>query len=324
MKILKVIVAVVTVSLWLGACSQAEDCTSPEWFRGSAVVSEDGSVNMDSLDNDKIDLIYLVSTEVLSAKDSANAVVYQSTLSADDRKTIDAELAFAERNFSKGDFNFLAPYYHQYTFEAVTLPDSAFQTVYDKVKDEVNGIIDYYLTHINNGRKFAIVGFSQGAMLTVDVLKHCRKEALQNMVGAYLIGYGINDEDINCENITPATGEDGFGHTISFNSVMTGDATWSFVYNNATAAINPVNWTIDATPATIEFEGQTITVTLDQNLHELIADIPDKTPFYDFMNSNPAYKMADVHQGCLHRWDLLFYTQQIHDNIIKRAKLTAK
>lgn len=293
--------------------------TKTEWYRGSSIVSNDGTVNLCAIDSNKIDLVYLVSTEVLSAKDSLGNSLYQSMLSDADRVAIDGELDFAMNQFGKGDFNFLAPYYHQYTFESISLPSDDFHDVHAHVCDEVYGIMTYYLDSINNGRPFAIVGFSQGAMLALDVLKHFPKAKLRNMVGAYLIGYGINKTDILCENVIPATSDVGFGHTISFNSVMSADAVWHFVHNDAAIAINPVNWRTDSTPASFVFGNDTITATLDTNHNIILVSVPDKSPYHEFMLANPAYKMSQVSPDCLHRWDLLFYTQYIHDNIIKRA-----
>lgn len=306
----------------LSACGSHVDTVSfePEWYRGSSVVSANGRPDLKAIDAEKIDLIYLVSTEVLSASNADGTKVWQSTLSDEDRVNIDSELAFADKNFSQGDFNFFAPYYHQFTFEAIQLPEAEFWAAYEYVRQEVAQVMDYYLAHVNQGRKFALVGFSQGAMLVADVLKHCRPEQLQNMVGAYMLGYGLNEADVKHPNITPATGATGFGHTISINSVMSPEATWPFVYNNAVTTINPVNWRTDATAATLTFDGQQLIVTLDDQLHELIVTVPDKKPYHDFMNANPAYQMAGVSPDCLHRWDLLFYTQQIHDNILERAR----
>lgn len=307
----------------LSACSdgtEKADTFTPEWYRGSSVVTADGTVDPSLLDPNKIDLIYLVSTEVLSARDEEGLPLYQSTLSEEDRIFIDGEMAHVERHFSQGDFNYLAPYYHQFTFEATQLPDDLFAANYDQIRQEIYGIIDYYLVHINGGRRFALVGFSQGAMLVSDILKHFSSEQLHNMVGAYLLGFGLNEKDLTYPNIIPATGEEGFGHTISFNSVMTPEATWPIVYNDAVTAINPVNWRTDDEPAALIFYDDTLSVRLDTTLHELIVTVPDPEPYHEFMNSNPAYQMAGVSPDCLHRWDLLFYSQQIHDNILRRNR----
>lgn len=300
------------------ASTSVDGGKEPEWFRGSSVVSADGTVCKDSLDKDKIDLLYLVSTNVIEARNDDGTPSYVSHLVKSDREFIDMELAYIGKEIGQGDFNYLAPYYHQFTFTAINLPQAQFDEVYKKVVDEVCGIFDYYMGHINDGRKFAIVGFSQGAMLALDILKHSRHEQLQNMVGAYLIGYGVNEEDMKCENVVPATGATGFGHTISFNSVLTEDATWPFVYNNSAVVINPVNWRTDATPANFSFNGDSISVVVDNDKKQLMVTVPDAKPYHEYMNSNPAYKMAHVSEDCLHHWDLLYYTKMIHDNILLR------
>lgn len=292
----------------------------PEWYRGSNAVDTAGIVIMDSLDNDKIDLLYLVSTEVLDAKNADGTTSYQSLLTSTDRTAIDQELAFIHKNIDCGDFNFLAPYYHQFTFSAITLPEQQLDSVYQNVTKEVCDIFSYYLEHVNNGRRFALVGFSQGAMLVTELLKHSTKQQLSNMVGAYILGYGLSAEDLNYETITPATGAEGFGHAISFNSVLTKEGTWPFVHNNAATVINPVNWQTSTAPANFVFQGDTISVAIDKDINQLMVTVPDKSPYHEYMNANPAFKMANVSPGCLHHWDLLYYTKQIHDNILLRGK----
>lgn len=312
---------IAAVMLLMSCCPKHEIAgTVPEWYSGSNVVDTAGMVIMDSLDKDKIDLLYLVSTEVIDAKTTNGMTSYQSLLTTADRTAIDQELAFIQSEIGRGDFNFLAPYYHQYTFKSITLTEERFDSVYQHVTKEVCDIFDYYIAHINNGRRFAIVGFSQGAMLITDLLKHSTKEQLQNMVGAYLLGYGLSAEDIKHENITPATDATGFGHVVSFNSVLTKDATWPFVYNDAATVINPISWQTTTAPTTFVFQGDTISVAIDKDINELMVTVPDKTPYHDFMNANPAFKMANVSPDCLHHWDLLYYTKQIHDNILLRGK----
>lgn len=296
--------------------------SEPEWYR-SNIISANGTVIADSLRADNIDLLYLVSTEVMEAHTPGGTPSYQSFLTPSDRHFIDAELAYVAKEIGRGDFNFLAPYYHQYTFSATMLPKEQFDSVYHKVYDEVQGIFNHYLEHINQGRRFALVGFSQGAMLVLDILKNSTPQQLQGMVGAYLIGYGLNEQDLRYATVVPATGPEGFGHTISFNSVLSPNGTWPFVYNNATTIINPVNWQTTATPATFQFEGDTLTATIDPNINELIITVPDKKPYHDFMQQNPAFKMANVSPDCLHHWDLLFYTKALHDNILLRGSQKA-
>lgn len=105
-------IALLSLSI-LSACSGGTETPvayTPEWYRGSSVVTADGTVDPSLLDPNKIDLIYLVSTEVLSARDEEGLPLYQSTLTEEDRIFIDGEMAHVERHFSQGDFNYLAPY----------------------------------------------------------------------------------------------------------------------------------------------------------------------------------------------------------------------
>lgn len=274
--------------------------------------------SQDTISNEKIDLIYLVSTNILSATSPSGEKAYRALLTADDRKVLDLELAYVEQNIGKGDFNYIAPYYHQFTFDAIGLPSDDFKTEYQKVAKEVGEAFDYYMAHINHGRPFALVGFSQGGMLVLDLLKHMTDEQYSLMVAAYALGYRISAEDIRSEHIVPATDETTCGVTVSFNSVLNDSAIWSVVAGDAATVINPISWTTDTTTATFTFEGHPHKVHLDPTTHLLIVETPHADE-YRRWNANPVFQSAHVPLDCLHHWDLLFYTDYIHDNIRSRA-----
>ncbi len=273
----------------------------------------------DTISSDKIDLFYLVSTDVVSATDTNGNKLYRAQLTADDRQAIGAELAYVEANIGQGDFNYIAPYYHQFTFESINLPSDSFQLEYNKVVKEVCEAFDYYMKNMNQGRKFALVGFSQGGMLVLDVLKHMTAGQYRRMVAAYAMGYRISADDLKCGNIVPASDETTPGVTVSYNSVLDTAAVWPFVAGGAVAAINPVNWKTDSTAATFTYDGCQNTVRLDPSTRLLVVETA-KADEYRSWNSNPVYQSANVSPDCLHHWDLLFYTTYIHDNILKRAQ----
>ncbi len=283
----------------------ADDST---WYQGK-----------DTVCPDKIDLLYLVSTEVVSAKNSDGTEAYRSLLTASDKQAIDAELAYVEANIGQHDFNYVAPYYHQFTFSAINLPAAQFATEYQSVSKEVCEAFDYYMAHKNQGRRFALVGFSQGGMLVLDLLRHMTDDQYRQMVAAYAMGYRISAEDEKCPRIVPATDETTAGVTVSFNSALSDDGIWPFVAGDATASINPVNWKTDSTPAAFTYEGSSHTVHLDPSSHLLIVET-DKADEYRSWTDNPVFQGAHVSLDCLHHWDLLFYTQHIHDNILTRSK----
>ncbi len=272
----------------------------------------------DTISAGKIDLLYLVSTNIISATNYSGEKVYRATLKPEDKKVLDLELAYVERNIGKGDFNYIAPYYHQFTFDAISLPNYEFEAEYQQVVQEVCEAFDYYMKHINHGRQYALVGFSQGGMLVLDLLKRMTDEEYGRMVAAYALGYRISKEDMRWKHIVPATDEYTRGVTVSFNSALNDSAVWRVVAGDAATAINPVNWTTDSTSATFAYEGYQHKVHLDPTTHLLIVETPlaDK---YRSWNTNPIFQSAHVPIDCLHHWDLLFYTDFIHDNIKKRT-----
>ena len=272
----------------------------------------------DTTSPDKIDLIYLVSTDVVSATGDNGEKVYRTRLTLEDKQAIDAELAYVEANIGQGDFNYVAPYYHQFTFESINLPADSFQLEYSNVAGEACEAFDYYMAHMNQGRRFVLVGFSQGGMLVLDVLRHMTDKQYGQMVAAYAMGYRISAYDLKCGRIVPATDEGSAGVTVSYNSVLDNSGIWPFVGGNAVAAINPVNWRTDSTTATFTYGGSQHKVHLDTATKQLIV-ATDKADEYRQWNDNPVFRSANVSLDCLHHWDLLFYTDFIHDNILKRA-----
>ncbi len=297
------------------ACGQQVCCTESDssWSADSAWYQ-----SKDSISQDKIDLIYLVSTNIISATDTNGQVAYRAQLTTADRQVLDQEFAYVEENIGRHDFNFISPYYHQFTFDAINLSSDQFDAEYKLVSKEVCESFDYYMKHKNQGRKFALIGFSQGGMLLLDVLRHMTDEQYSKMVAAYAIGYRISAEDVKCKHIVPATDESTQGVTISYNSALSNEGIWPSVAGDAITSINPVNWKTDSTPATFSYEGSLHTVHLDPTTHLLIVET-DKADDYRKWTSNPVFQSAHVNLDCLHHWDLLFYTKFIHDNILKRA-----
>lgn len=301
-------------------CSQPYASTTEQtaWTADSAWYQ-----SRDTLRPDKPDILYLVSTNVLSATDSCGREMFRARLNEADRQVLQAEMAYVEEHIAQHDFNFLAPYYHQFTFNAINLPDSLFQAEYRQVAAEVCQAFDHYMTHMNQGRPFALVGFSQGAMLVLELLKHMTDAQYHQLIAAYTLGYRIAGEDERCSHIIPATDESTPGVTVSFNSVLSREGQWPLVTKDATSAINPVNWKTDSTAATFTYNGQPHTVRLDPDTHLLIVETR-KADTYRRWNGNPVFRSAGVHPDCLHHWDLLFYTSFIHDNILLRAKKNAR
>lgn len=270
---------------------------------------------------DNIDVLYLVSTDVLSAIDENGETSWQSRLVPEDREAMKNELAWVESNIFSDGFNMAAPYYHQFTFDAISRLDTKeFSEVYSTVAKEVCDAFDYYMKYENKGRDFILAGFSQGAMLCLDLLRHMTDEQYSSMIACYTIGYRLSDSDLQHPHIKAAEKADDCGVVISFNSSMTRDAVWPLVSEGSVTCINPVNWTTDSTPAEFHFDGTTNTVSVDPETQILLVQTDKPEYFHDFYELAPFFLDAGVKQDNLHHWDLLFYSSQIHDNALLRAE----
>lgn len=273
------------------------------------------------VDTARIDVFYLVSTEVLSATDSLGNVEWQSQLIPADREAIKGEMAWVGRNMFGNDFNIFSPYYHQFTFDAVSkLKREQFDSVYNYVAAEVCEAFDYYMEHNNNGRRFILAGFSQGAMLTLAVLRHMTDEQYSRMIACYTLGYRLTETDLQHPHIKAAKGAEDNGVVVSFNSTQTKDAIWPFVSEGAVTCMNPMNWQTDATPATFTFKESTNEVYVDEDSHVLIVKSDNPSIFDSSYDAAPFFEQAGISRKNLHHWDLLFYASHIHDNALLRAK----
>lgn len=311
------ICAIVASVTLLASCRQTQQPTTATvsaWSNDSAWYQSQDELLNDS----EIDIFYVVSTEVVSAVTPAGDTVYRALLTPEDRASYTREFSYVDQRYGQGDLRCIAPYYHQFTFDAIALSGEQFFPVYKEVSKEVCEAFDYYMEHQNQGRPFALVGFSQGAMLSLDLLRHMTDEQYQQMIAAYAIGFRITDRDIQHPHIRPAIGETERGVTISYNSVLRPDAIWKAVAGGAAASINPVNWCTDATPATFTYHEQLHTVSIDTLSRQLIVSVDDPTEYREW-SSNPVFAGAGIDPDCLHHYDLLFYSDYIHDNILKRA-----
>lgn len=302
----KALLTGILLSGMLAICSGCGSSPSPwaseeSWF-------QDGRETDDNL----VDVFYIVSTNVINSFDENGNKVYNAVLNADERLAFDAEYRYADRMFGDS-LNFFAPYYHQFTMESVRLPEESFSRIFKDVTDEMCGAFDYYMKNLNGGRHFFLAGFSQGAMLIPELLRHMSDEQYALMDGAYMLGYRLTEDDLKHPHINEASGETGIGETVSFNSVMTADAIWPFVSDGAATCINPLNWCTDSTPAELDYHGDKAEVSVDTLRNVLVVSGLDPEK-YHFAAGDGYYE-----PGNLHHWDLLFYSKDIRRNAMLKA-----
>ena len=263
-------------------------------------------------DEGLVDVFYINSTDVVKSIDNRGKEVFRAVLNSEEKESLKGEMDYARQMFGDS-LNFFAPYYHQFTFSSLSLPEKGFNRNYAKVRKELLEGFDYYMEHLNGGRRFIVAGFSQGAMLTLDVLKHMTDEQYSRMAAAYMIGYRLSEEDLQHPHVKPADDAYGMGEVISFNTMADTDALWHLLNDDAATCINPLNWKTDSTPATLVFQGDTTSLSINTEYNVVIAgDLdPGKYHFSPLDTFCP--------EGNYHHWDLLFYGESIRENAMLRA-----
>lgn len=264
------------------------------------------------------DLFYIISTETGDyLLPDGSCCCYADTYSDSLRAPMLSEMQGVDALLS-GGLNFYSPYYRQCSLQSF-VNDSLTATRLPLATDDVRRAFVHYLEHQNQGRPFLLAGFSQGAMIALELLCEMDDETYSRMVAAYLIGISVPQEVLDeCPRIKPAQGADDCGVTICYNSVR--DTTCS-MWPRSVLAINPVNWTTEATSALLLTEpspflppeGQpcdTLTVRLDSVTNLLLVDGYSATD----------YQIPLIgREGNYHSREIWLYRHQLRDNMQLRA-----
>ena len=265
------------------------------------------------------DVFYIISTETgdytLAGVPYHHADTYNDSL----RAPLYSEMLGVDTLVS-GRLNYYAPYYRQCSLQSFG-SDSLMAARYPIALDDVRRAFKHYLSHYNQGRPFTLAGYSQGAMIMLQLLQEMDEAAFQRLIAAYAIGVSISKEQLASPHIVPATGADDTGVTICYNSVRDARNAVSRIGENNVVAINPVNWRTDATPVTFMTEPtpllpvdqqqkDTLTVHLDQASHLLFVEGYTATDYV-----LPLFGM----EGNYHTREIWLYRDQLRDNMALRA-----
>lgn len=208
--------------------------------------------------------------------------------------------------------NFYSPYYRHITLNTwATLNEYTIANRYSRVSWlDVKAAFDEFLKTKNNNRPFILAGFSQGGKSVVELLKTLDSETYSRMVAAYVIGYKVEPKDMEeSSNITPATRADDTGVTICYNSVSDVKHIKPIVSAPTVMCINPVNWTIDGTPAKLDGN---ITVTMDTEYFVLVVDGYDGSQLPNILDI--------LNVGDYHGAEPWLYSECLRENIKTRKE----
>ncbi|MDR3292054.1 MAG: DUF3089 domain-containing protein [Methanobrevibacter sp.] len=151
--------------------------------------------------------------------------------------------------------NIFFPVYRQASATILLRKKSSRKKLLSKVPDnDVLAAFNYYLENFNNGRPFIILGHSQGAELTANLIfnrLNSRPEILKKLVAAYIIGYSITPQDLEkTPSLHFATSARDFNAIVSFNVLgKDADAKKLVTWRKNSLAINPISWRCDETLA---------------------------------------------------------------------------
>ena len=254
------------------------------------------------------DIFYVVSTWEQDWMHDSLVCHYADVWNPGHRERMGREIGGVAAYMSPGN-RFWAPYYRHATIDAFLTRDEA--VIRERTRlamEDVCAAFDTFLKTRDGSRPLIIAGFSQGGMAVVELLKHMDDATYAQLAAAYVMGYKVTAEDLaESPHIKPATGEGDTGVTICYNTVKDVKYVQSVIADTE-FAINPVNWTTDATPAVLH---DSITVTLSPEYHTLVVtgyDGSEYKPYKDFIN------VGDIHSA--EPW---LYSECIRENMAVRT-----
>lgn len=234
-------------------------------------------------------------------------------------------------NMEKGIYDqqarFFAPYYQQIGLNAYELSIEAREPYLSVAYQDVKDAFTYYMEHYNEGRPIILAGFSQGADMSIRLLKDCFADDAVNdlLVACYAIGWSITEAELEeYPHLRFATGETDTGVIISFNSEA------EFVTDSLlipsgtrTLAINPLNWKTDSTPAG---KAENLGACFTDYDGSIVTEIPQLCGAY-IDPIRGALKVTDVtpeeyppvlsifSDGVYHLYDYQFFYRNLQENV---------
>ena len=277
------------------------------------------------LENDesgRADVFFICPTVYGGDDDSYN-------MSMDDEESKDSFLGAT--NMEKGIYDdgnrFFAPYYRQAGLNAYELSADEREQYLSFAYEDVKDAFLFYMEHYNDDQPIILAGFSQGADLSIRLLKDCfaDEDVNDNLVACYAIGWSITEEELEeYPHLRFAADESDTGVIVSFNSEAE-DISDSLMIpaGTRTLAINPLNWRTDSTPAGKEENLGSCFTNYDGEIEK---EIKHLTGAY-IDPERGALKVTDVspedypavlsifEDGIYHLYDYQFFYRNLQENV---------
>lgn len=307
------------LSLSLVSCQSSEETEAEEalyadlanWAYWGESLSEEAPVDC-----------FFIAPTVYFAEDE----VYNLSLDNDAVKGDFLGASNMEKGIYAEDCNMYAPYYSQVSIEVYEMEDEVSDAYLDIAYESVREAFLYYMTEENDGKPIVLAGFSQGADMSLRLLKEFFTEDGygNQLVACYAIGWGITQEELDAyPHLAMAQYADDTGVIVSFNTESAG-ITSSLMVPETTLSINPLNWCTDSTYASPE---ENLGACFTDYTGEVLLEIPALTGAYldetrgtlivDDSITAEDYPpvLAIFEDGIFHLYDYLFFYRNLEENV---------
>ena len=273
------------------------------------------------------DLFFVCPTVYGGTKDMPNMSLEDARTKADFLGATNMELGIYMDNC-----RVFAPYYQQIGLNVYELPIPEREPYLNVAYEDVKAAFLYYLEHYNEGRPIVLAGFSQGADLSLRLLKDCFADEEVNdlLVACYAIGWSITEEELaEFPHLKMAQGEADTGVIVSFNSEAEHIKDSLMIpAGTRTLGINPLNWKTDSTPADAslnlgacftDYSGDTVVEI--SNLTGAYLD-PERGSLKvtDVREENYPAGLSIFDEGVYHLYDYQFFYRNLQENVKTRIE----
>lgn len=236
-------------------------------------------------------------------------------------------------NMQKGIYdeqtNIFSPYYKQWAIPVLYMDHNGDGKEYvDTAYRDVKAAFEYYLSKCDESKPLILAGFSEGAEMTIKLLKdYSQNEKVQKrLAAAYCLGWCIEENELNdFGSVKMASKEDDTHVIISFTAENEEMKHSPFISENQHAiSINPVNWKTDSTPAYKEqnkgsrFFASDGTSKNEEVLYSKVYIDPVRGALKISGIDSSKYKTNLFKEGVFHLFDYQFFYYDLKDNVKTR------
>lgn len=237
-------------------------------------------------------------------------------------------------NMEKGIYDdharFFAPYYRQAALNVYEMTPEERERYLQLAYGDVERAFDYYMENLNDGRPVILAGFSQGADMSLRLMKErFDNDAMrEQLVACYAIGWSITEDEMEQHPaLRFAQGEDDTGVIVSFNTEAPEvDDSVIVPRGTKTLAINPLSWkTDDAAASRTLNDGAcfpqtdgSITEEIDEFTGAYLDDERGTLKVTDVEEAQYPPQLDIFDEGVYHVYDYQFFYRDLEQNVADR------